>query len=361
MRKILYLHIGTFKTGSSSLQQFLVDNRSWFGDQGYLVPAESIKEFHEYSTSMITGISGFRANGWETSETCHHTIWKGLQQQITDSSCHSIIISSEMFCDVMHPQVQEKAPEIKDWLRKQFANFDVKVICYLRPLDKYIKSFYKELVKGSSNYKNTFSTFIKDTLDEDSIHISPTKYLKFYEELFGREALFLRKYERNELINKSIVNDFLGILKLNKTESKNSSIERNISLPDSMIDIKLILNTFNINSTETNNDIITLLQKLGNPAYHLSSTDSTRIRAKIKKEHSIINSVYNINLGQVSDCLYHDGSAPDLMEEQKTRIMIALLWKEIQELKIYTNIERKKLSNNKKFKKIKRKLKRWIT
>src|SRR5699024_7832742 len=109
MQKILYLHIGTFKTGTSSLQQFLFDNRELLGERGYLVPQSEFVGHHPLAQSIAKDFAGFQPIGWLPFQGNHKNLWERFHEEVADSSCPKVLLSSEIFCDLAHEACRDQS------------------------------------------------------------------------------------------------------------------------------------------------------------------------------------------------------------------------------------------------------------
>ncbi|WP_444908840.1 hypothetical protein [Microbulbifer sp. TRSA005] len=139
MRKI-YLHIGTHKTGTSSIQKFMSDNYSNLIKYGFLYPkvARVSHGSHHNLQFQITNDPRYKTKlgGWVE-----------LLKEINESNCENVVLSCEAFStlqggDLMPHYIYSFAQKYR---------FDIDVICYLRPQYELIESLWLQETKSGQN------------------------------------------------------------------------------------------------------------------------------------------------------------------------------------------------------------------
>jgi hypothetical protein len=192
--KNIYLHIGLHKTASTTLQNFLKNNKNVLFKFGYLYP----------ESGMV--YSGNHNLAWHLSEDKRYRTqygsWDDLHTEIAATSVDNIILSSEDF-EILKP------PKIK-LLKSELKPDHVKVIVYIRRQDALIQSVYAQQVKGGSKVK--FEDFIKKATNFQSktshrfqfdIHLHP------WVKQFGLENIIIQPLEKSQLYQEDICLDFL--------------------------------------------------------------------------------------------------------------------------------------------------------
>ena len=127
----LYLHIGTHKTGTTSIQKFLARNRNKLLDLGYLYPlsgrvkALSIAH-HKLSWGVMRAKRFRRVTGrWEELGQ----EWKKLHKEIANEKKENVIISAEDFSNLNANTISA--------LQKRLSRYDTKIVIYLRRQDEF--------------------------------------------------------------------------------------------------------------------------------------------------------------------------------------------------------------------------------
>lgn len=187
MLNTLYIHIGTHKTGTSAIQRFLALNKALLEQKGFLFPEQSRRAYYKHTDE---GVFVTRAN----QRSFQKLVRLGQKKQ------KKIIVSSETF------SLLENVFDLKPVL----AGSTVKIICYLRRQDDLFQSLYNQSVKGGSN-------------DQD-ISVFQAPYMDYFQllapwaECFGQNNMIVRVYEKQQLLNQSLIDDFMDALGLPMTD-----------------------------------------------------------------------------------------------------------------------------------------------
>ncbi len=131
MNRILYLHIGLHKTGTSAIQRFLGYDRAVLGKMGVIVPGDQVDVNLHHHIALQASI-------WANAETAR----KKFRNTIEPIAYlgERIVLSSEVFAG---PNIHIK---VLDELTSYFST--IRVIVYLRRGDTMIESAYNQIVNG---------------------------------------------------------------------------------------------------------------------------------------------------------------------------------------------------------------------
>ena len=148
--KTIFLHIGTHKTGSTAIQRFLARAGEALSQQGVLYPRAGCPNTdwsdqygqHKLHWSLVgkRGISDDH-------------VWHDLQREIEACSAERILLSIEGFDHIR----TQKIERVLEYLRPH----PVRVLVYLRPPVQFLRSVYKQRVKGGK-YGGSFVRFVKE-------------------------------------------------------------------------------------------------------------------------------------------------------------------------------------------------------
>lgn len=242
--KTLFVHIGTPKTATTSIQYFCQENNAVLGENNFYYPDFS---------SLYKGINPFR-NGHFLCARQLNAEGKPdiLEEKKVFRSCmdhiiymfskfDNILISDEGLWYASHFQKRDFWGALKKEAKQN--EFAIKIIVYLRRQDKFVSSMWNQKIKKGST---RFSTM---TWEEFINADKPAFFLDYYEGLekissyFGKENITVRRFETKHLKNSSIYEDFLDTLGLSlNSRYVISSSERNLRLTGNANEIKRILN-----------------------------------------------------------------------------------------------------------------------
>lgn len=213
----LVCHIGTPKTASTFLQNTFAANRDWLLGHGVLFPelltphpnhitlfyaaAEKLHPFaRDYGLKSRDDLAAFR-------EKMRATIAQRIAR--APKGVHTMLVSSENMGANLHSPAEIRA--LHDLFRPHFDEFRITV--YLRRQDDAMLSMWGEHMRRGFNGKG-FTQFVETCFGPRSL----TRYLYYrrllsnWSEVFGRDALDVRLFDRDHLEGGDILVDFMTIL-----------------------------------------------------------------------------------------------------------------------------------------------------
>lgn len=300
--KKLYLHIGASKTGTTSLQSHLTYNRDWLRERGYLYPYSEKVNHHPLVQSVLAGRTDYYSPRQRARYPDYKVLWGQLRDELDRSDCSVVLLSSEMFPNLAHSSIRHHSVELMGWLGDQFLDFDVRVVCYLRPLDAFMRSYYKYVVKDE-RVSLGMADWIDQQIERRSIYASPTVYLDLFAEQFGAENLILCRYDRENLLNSNVIDDFCALVDLPLRSDGRATEDKHPSLPDDMVDMKRIHNSVAYGTGDpVKKGIGRTMAKLPATAFGVRPVDNAEaIHQALKTEHCAIKDRYDLDLGDVGD------------------------------------------------------------
>jgi hypothetical protein len=246
--KILYIHMGLPKTGTSSLQAFFSRNRNSLLEKSIDYPIMgNFKE--QVKGNIASGNAAFLAKAFlpkhhrgtlVNSQNRNEYIQEFLDK-IKHSKSQCIVVSSEFLMTLNWSSLIE----IRNLLKKQ-SNLQIKIVYYMREQVNYLISNYIQSVKRSNctllpeevikNYyqKETFSFLYYNRL-----------YNQFTD-IFGCENVIPRIYEETKQYQGGIIGDFLSVLSVDTNEFQDQLLNNivNVSLSPNEVAIMLLLNRY---------------------------------------------------------------------------------------------------------------------
>ncbi len=201
----LYLHIGTMKTGSTSIQNLLYINRDFINNQGYHYPL-SVKNYLSLNdhNPIAYKLHFFLQNNDVNNTEAVSNVFKELIDEIKTSGVENIIISTENIQFLFYEK--ERIEKLKILLGH--LGFDeIKIIVYLRdPKDLFVSMCSQALKDGYPK------DFLSTPSGKFEILCNHKNTLQCWGEVFGKENLIVRIFDKNEFYNKDLLQDFIHAL-----------------------------------------------------------------------------------------------------------------------------------------------------
>ncbi len=205
----LFLHIGHPKTGTTSIQTFLLANRRTLRGMGILYPETGIHD----SAHRRLSPAFHAAAGLENQAPLHMT---RLLEEIAESGCHTVILSFEGFCG--------DNPACFIPLRDRF---EVTVIDYVRRQDHIGESRYAQYIRGFLTQETRPA---ERTIRDKSFQTDYRRALRLFAGTFGANRLVVRVFEREALVKGDLIADFLHVTGIAPSPAFVPSTSSNASL-----------------------------------------------------------------------------------------------------------------------------------
>ena len=206
MKRII-LHIGTSKTGTTALQNFLDTNRNILEKQGigYYESSKWISEMGAGNASFLShGVIGDVRLPISVGEDAYS---RELTSFYTYASKHPVILLSSESLWAAGSANREFWPILKRYFEKSYGkDTDINIIVYLRRQDLFLYSKWKQDLK--------LFPYAWDFLEwmEKSRNVMQGDYLRQIDciaEVFGQEHMVVRSYEKDRRSSWDIIHDFL--------------------------------------------------------------------------------------------------------------------------------------------------------
>lgn len=207
------LHVGSAKTGTSSIQLMLKKSRKRFLQHGILVPQTGQRTYgaHHRLAHDLAGLS----------EGSSDSVEQEFLREISRSSAHTVLMSSENFWPLL--SVQHRAERLIDCLGA--LGFQIEVVVYVRNQPQYVNSSYVQNVK-TWLYSGEFSDFAGRARSQRN-KFTYSHWLTFAE----RHGVSLLARPFSEPVRRTgVTRDFLATIGLSSAEGFDSEIERNVSV-----------------------------------------------------------------------------------------------------------------------------------
>lgn len=205
MKKI-YLHIGTPKTGTTTIQKNLINNRKVLNKTGY-----------DYPTNGLIG-NAHHNLGFELSSLYKSKPKAGLIfdicQEIQKSSFHKFIISSEVFTWLTKEEIF--------LLKAKLSEFKVFPVICLRRQDNFFASFWSHRIINNlynKSFTEFYGTFIRNRATEEKWSLKCAgcydKLLSNWSDVFEKENI---RIYLNDLPKGNLLEYFFDCCNINYQE-----------------------------------------------------------------------------------------------------------------------------------------------
>lgn len=292
--KTLYLHIGMPKTATSSIQKFLSHNRAALRQNGYCYPPP-LFQFPRVSVVrnahfLIARVE--KADGTRDYETENAYFSDGMKQ-IEDYflTCDRIVLSDEsiwFYSSYVHKRFFKK---LADYAAKK--EWQVKVIVYMRRQDEFLMSRWNQSVKQNTSDAAvmSFEEFLSIYKEKQRKILEYGKKLDQIAAALGKENLIVRRFDRAEWVDGSIVHDFVQQIGLTLNEDFDELQEPvNLGLGKNETELKRIINqdeSFSPQEIQRLGNILRDVSKKGHPKEWalLSKTETQKLLDAYQKEN----------------------------------------------------------------------------
>lgn len=204
-----WLHIGTGKTGTTTLQHYLARNRNILLAQGFLYPRAPGSRNHHALTAFALDDNKLdetrkRLNllNAERLATFRRELPNAVEAEMARGNCSNLILSNEVLSARVGTQTE--VARIKSLCDRLAAS--TKVIVYLRNQVDFMVGIYTTSLAGG-NTRDFEHAWMMRIADYHAM-------LARWSAVFGRENIIVRRYERDSLSDGDARVDFAQLLAL---------------------------------------------------------------------------------------------------------------------------------------------------
>ncbi|MDP8329117.1 hypothetical protein RAO59_02555 [Campylobacter jejuni] len=201
-----YLHIGTMKTGTSSIQDFLYKNQNLLKIQKTLYPNSIKNSWHLHDHNPFASTIKYFLE--QANFSGLDSYLKPLKQEINNSHSNKIIVSTENIQFLLY---NEKYIQELQIILKNLGFTKIYIIIYLRnPSDLFISMCSQALKDGIP--KKFLSLPSKNNKFKILCHHEQT--LKNWANIFKKENLIIKLFSKNEFYQGDLLKDFIKTIGL---------------------------------------------------------------------------------------------------------------------------------------------------
>lgn len=232
MDNTLLLHIGTPKTGTSSIQRALYSNGTGLLRCGWIYPdmKAELSEIRDYASNPEKNGNVF-FQGMSAYERCSKEWKRACESLIRFLEIGNVILSAEEFYEY---DTESVIGAIAEFCPK------IDVAVYLRRQDLYVESRWNQIVKDDRCYKGTFEQYIRDSETWGEGHY--LRKLEGIAQIVGEENLIIRAFEREQLQNGDVVTDFFHMIGFDDYRANEQERTINDALEGQLIEVKRAIN-----------------------------------------------------------------------------------------------------------------------
>ena len=214
----LILHIGTAKTGSTSIQKGLFKLRKSLGEQHCLYPGKG--NSHHAVAALVRPFHKLRRYTQSKHRNNPEKVFQraaALRDEIRNSDADSVLLSSEFLCKLSSDEISGLVDALG------LKPTDVYAICYVRQPSRFFLSAIQQKLKASVTIPNPF---------EQKYNFQGM--LQPWGDVIGSDHVIVRAFDREQLQRGDVVSDLLQVLSENfsidLSHYKPSRSEKNTSL-----------------------------------------------------------------------------------------------------------------------------------
>ncbi len=336
----LYLHIGTEKTGTTSVQKFFRVNRDQLAEQAILYPVTPGNQKHQRLAVAALNLSKlgemrkmFGIKTHDEARKYRDDMVRNLAAEFSARPYKTVVISSEHLSSRVLDD--DEVRWLKDFLSPFFE--EITIILYIRRQDDFLLSTYSTSIKSG----------VTDMLGMPTEQLIEARYnhwatLSRWAQVFGRDRIICRKFERSAMVGGDIVDDFLAIAGIDS-----SGFERPENVNESLDAESLeFLRLFNQHvprfaqgdNNLTRDNIVPLLSKIARgPLLTLPDEDLAGFVARFRETNRLVANEYFGGTRTDSDDPLFEPRSDKRERVQKAHLtleraieMIAWLWQEKQ-------------------------------
>lgn len=218
--KRLVIHIGTEKTGTTSIQECMNVNRNELAEGHCIlypdVGSSSMGHFELVAALHPMCNSGRRAEFATHQKLDPDEVWNSFCEKVASSEQNLVVISSEHFSSRLNAVGLEF---IKNKLDEKLPEYEVDIVIYLRNQVDMFQSSYSTYIKTGGT-KSIFELF--QGLEGNGTYYNFYNLVKLWSKYFGDKAVIVRNFSS---LSKSggVVIDFLNYLGVSGVSSEVSA------------------------------------------------------------------------------------------------------------------------------------------
>jgi hypothetical protein len=195
----LFLHLGTHKTGTTTVQKAMSDNRDILARAGVYWPKTGVPN---HKTQWGHHDLAYALRRPETAG-----LWTELRKECDTAGLENVFVSSEEFYNLPTPHMPGIAPF--KHIAQAFAGYQIHPVIYLRPQADLLESLYNHNVKSVGETDDLFAF-----ASRASARLNYAHYLNILGVALGDDAVIVRRFQPQHLAGGEILGDIRQVIGL---------------------------------------------------------------------------------------------------------------------------------------------------
>lgn len=330
----IYLHIGTPKTGTTTIQVFLEANAERLRERGVIIPTSLGRRNHRRITmySQDDGVvDNLRKAKGYTSQEQIDKFRTGFLAAFTEEASSwgkddIIVFTSEQMTKIQSPTAFERLKALC-----ALAGHTVKVVMYVRRQDHYFASEYSQFIKGA-----------KTTTVESELKLAKRpvydhrKRANWWAAAFGKENVIVRPFETAQFHKKDLIADFMHIIGIDSIDDLERQQTQNEALDVYTLEYLRLMNAHfprwvGRRSNPRRAALVHALEEISDgPKFRLTAQDARKVLTRFEDGNAEVAREF---LGRDDGALFaeaapsNEGTYPQLTLEKAAEISARLLAK----------------------------------
>jgi len=211
MSSPVFLHIGMPKTGTSSIQAYLHQNRKALRDRGLVVPHAPGRKNHSkitlYAHTYRKGVTILQAHevaSHSAAEKFRESFLTEMKEEAAHWSANeTVVFTGEHMSLLREPEEFDRLKKLLDVM----GDRPVKIVVYLRRQDLFYLSGYSQRIKNGSTlpWSDLGENFDPSTFNYATM-------LEGWKSAFGKDSIIVRVFERGQMIGGDLLSDFMSVI-----------------------------------------------------------------------------------------------------------------------------------------------------
>jgi len=270
-KKKLVLHIGTHKTGSTTIQNALENQRDHLARKGIWY-ARTDREPHIH---LAKHCSTYRAV--TQSDEAFDKEFAIMERELAKSGCETLLISEEGFSQLSFAECSRFA--------RVGERFDITIICLLRRQDYFLEALWNQYCR-----EGTAKEMINDFITQERF-LRRAEYARILDFWSTFSTVFTLSFE--EVKKRGVVGEFGKLLGVTLKEPDRSS---NVSPDMNLAAMLALLNRFECEFCEP---IIIKAFREGNIKYALGSKLRAEVLDRFESQNAQLSAQYGITFDEI--------------------------------------------------------------